>query len=395
MCVFEPELREQGLWQPPREDPTRWTLGQLANVARKAGWFPSVLPEAPGEIFESLDGQIGDAFRFVERLRNMTVHPGAYVREELRPDLDEEQHMRLTYELIDGIIAVVFEHLTEQMNTLGQSLSKEQPRTYCSFVRYDREEFCSPYMNMRGHGRHAIEDGFLVAAAEDHTSPGRPGYRSRPTRLNTWPVGPHEGSAATNSASRATSAGSSYRSPRPAQRCSASLLCSPAASARRGWMRLPGVRRAILLPAWGRAVASVAVETCTGNLRPALAGRPPEVLPGLVAALELVHVPAWVERGRGDEHGLAVAGLVLAGREVVPEVAREVPGRIRRAVLEAKVDRVRAHAHQPAEGPWLGDVMQRGEVPGVVRFRQVDHGSLRGVEVWPGVPGCRSRRWRR
>jgi hypothetical protein len=41
--------------------------------------------------------------------------------------------------------------------------------------------------------------------------------------------------------------------------------------------------------------------------------------------LELVHVPAGIDRGRGDEHGLAVAGLVLAGREVVPEVAREVP----------------------------------------------------------------------
>ncbi|HEX9536662.1 MAG TPA: hypothetical protein VGA04_00630 [Streptosporangiaceae bacterium] len=69
----------------------------------------------------SLDGHIGDALRFVERLRNMTVHPGAYVRETLRPDLDDEQHMRQTYKLIDGIIAIVFEHLTAQLNTLGNA----------------------------------------------------------------------------------------------------------------------------------------------------------------------------------------------------------------------------------------------------------------------------------
>jgi len=111
VCVFEPELREKGLWKPPREDPTKWTLSQVADVARRAGWLPSVLPAATGEMFTSL--------RFVERARNMAVHPGAYVRETLRPDLEDEQHMRLTYELIDGIVAVVFEHLTTQMNTLG------------------------------------------------------------------------------------------------------------------------------------------------------------------------------------------------------------------------------------------------------------------------------------
>jgi hypothetical protein len=35
----------------------------------------------------------------------------------------------------------------------------------------------------------------------------------------------------------------------------------------------PGRRRAIWLPVGGRAVASVAVETCTGNPRPALGGQ--------------------------------------------------------------------------------------------------------------------------
>jgi len=121
VCVFEPELREQGLWQPPRGDPTRWMLGQLAEVARKAGWLPVDLSKTPGEIFTNLDGKIGDALRFVEHIRNMAVHPGAYVRETVRPALEDKQHMQLTYKLIDGIIAVVFEHLTTQINTLENS----------------------------------------------------------------------------------------------------------------------------------------------------------------------------------------------------------------------------------------------------------------------------------
>ena len=118
-CVFEPELRNMGLWSPPKNDPTRWTLGQLAEIARKAGWLPSVQPSARSEIFADLDGQAGDALRFVERLRNMIIHPGAYVRETLRPDIGNEQHLQLTYQLIDGILAQVFEHLSMQMNTLA------------------------------------------------------------------------------------------------------------------------------------------------------------------------------------------------------------------------------------------------------------------------------------
>ena len=117
-CVFEPELRDMGIWRA-NQDPARWTLGRVATVARKAGWLPSVLPDTRGEIFANLDGQVGDAVRFVERLRNMIVHPGAYIREALRPDVGDEEHMRLTYQLIDGILAEVFDRLTTQMNTLS------------------------------------------------------------------------------------------------------------------------------------------------------------------------------------------------------------------------------------------------------------------------------------
>src|SRR5215469_10038619 len=77
---------------------------------------------------------------------------------------------------------------------------------------------------------------------------------------------------------------------------------------------------------------------------PAVGGSERAALAGLVTALELVHVPARVERGRGDEHRLAVPGLVLAGGEVVPEVARVVAAGIRRAGLELEVEGIRAHA---------------------------------------------------
>ena len=128
-CAFEPELRNMGLWTPPKNDPTRWTLGQLAEIARKAGWLPSAQPSAQNEIFADLDGQAGDALRFVERLRNMIVHPGAYVRETLSPDINNEQHLQLTYHLIDGILAEVFEHLSTQMNTLGIDAKPTGPGT--------------------------------------------------------------------------------------------------------------------------------------------------------------------------------------------------------------------------------------------------------------------------
>lgn len=130
-CIFEPELRKAGLWKPRKDDPTRWTLGELATITRQAGWLPAQPPDTSDDrtephqkattddtIFTPLDGQIGDAMKFVERLRNMIVHPGAYVREPLRPDLDHEEHMRQTYELIDGILAQVFDSMTSQIQTL-------------------------------------------------------------------------------------------------------------------------------------------------------------------------------------------------------------------------------------------------------------------------------------
>src|SRR6266536_3436300 len=102
----------------------------------------------------------------------------------------------------------------------------------------------------------------LVAAAEDPRNAGWPGYRSRPARLNTWPVGPQGGKVATNSASRATSAGSLNHSPRSIQRCPVSLP-APVPAVRVG----PGISSftAMLFP------RSSAAKTRVSALAPALA----------------------------------------------------------------------------------------------------------------------------
>ncbi len=84
-------------------------------------------------IFAVLDGEIGDALRFVERVRNMIVHPGAYIREPVRPGTSNNENMSRTYELIDGIIVLVFDHLGAQMQTRHElALSQVRRRRHAA-----------------------------------------------------------------------------------------------------------------------------------------------------------------------------------------------------------------------------------------------------------------------
>jgi hypothetical protein len=106
-CCLEPELREQGLW--PRGDPSRWSLGQVTKLAVSAGWLPT------GETGEGLPGklagEVGDAIEFLAAVRNMATHPTAVTRHELAPDFADVSHMQVTYELVEGVMAAVFERL--------------------------------------------------------------------------------------------------------------------------------------------------------------------------------------------------------------------------------------------------------------------------------------------
>lgn len=104
---LEPELRRTGAW-PSNADPTSWTLGQALQVAKAASWLPSGPSTSEDDVFAALHGDIGDAVRFLLVVRNMVVHPGAYVLAEDRPDLDDAEHMRPTYDVLNGIAAEVW-----------------------------------------------------------------------------------------------------------------------------------------------------------------------------------------------------------------------------------------------------------------------------------------------
>lgn len=112
-CCLEPELRSQGVW-PAKKTPSEWTLGQAIHLAKAAGWLPSEMPNA--HFMDSLDGDVGDAVKFLSKVRNMAVHPAAHLREALRPDFADVRHMQATFEICDGIAARVFERLSSEIN---------------------------------------------------------------------------------------------------------------------------------------------------------------------------------------------------------------------------------------------------------------------------------------
>lgn len=114
----EPELRRDGLWPHPCQTPIhKWELGSLVRMAIKAGWLRSRTAEG-GDLFEQLDGDEGDAVRFLSRIRNTALHPGNYVMAGLDVDFDDPQHMQPTYEIVSSIAGMVFEKLADVLKRL-------------------------------------------------------------------------------------------------------------------------------------------------------------------------------------------------------------------------------------------------------------------------------------
>jgi len=116
---LEPELRERGRWRR-NGDPTRWTFGQVIDLAAAADWLPS--QQTDTDSIASLNGDVGDAARFLNDIRKMAVHPGAHAREQITPDFSDIEHMRPTYEVFDAIAAAVFERVARTIHTEFQSL---------------------------------------------------------------------------------------------------------------------------------------------------------------------------------------------------------------------------------------------------------------------------------
>jgi len=104
-----PELRAQGHLKP-KQSITNLTLAPLVAIARNAGWLPSVL-DGSGDESEALVGEVGDAIRFLVKLRNLAAHPMAHARD--LPWLDfREPTMADWFPICLGIADEVFRHLS-------------------------------------------------------------------------------------------------------------------------------------------------------------------------------------------------------------------------------------------------------------------------------------------
>lgn len=125
--ALEPELRERGLWPSGRcDDPTRWTLGIAIGVAIRAGWLPAPEPDQQADVSDTLGGSLGDATRFVNSLRNMATHPGANLREPVRPDFADVENARMSCRVFQEIAGEVFAQLAGAVNhELGRARPAE------------------------------------------------------------------------------------------------------------------------------------------------------------------------------------------------------------------------------------------------------------------------------
>jgi hypothetical protein len=126
-CASEEELKTAGLWPSDSDPITRWELGKLLELGRKASWLPTSLPKNT-DMFSSLEGEVGDAVQFFLRIRNASVHPGNYVRllaEVDGPDFRDSAAMKPTYDLLEGISGVLFEKLRTVMTSLARPPAPE------------------------------------------------------------------------------------------------------------------------------------------------------------------------------------------------------------------------------------------------------------------------------
>lgn len=125
VCVFQPEVRDAGLWRKrwnrkknTQEDKPLfdWVLEDLIQVAVKIGWLPiseEVVPSS-GPV-EKLAGDVGDAVRFIQEVRNLVVHPGKYVRSEYWPTFGRDE-----YDVVYGVGRAVLDHLHDAVEQLDR-----------------------------------------------------------------------------------------------------------------------------------------------------------------------------------------------------------------------------------------------------------------------------------
>jgi hypothetical protein len=102
------EVRAAGRWRESKVAPFDWTFEYLIQLAVAMKWLPATRATVPNEdAVDKLAGEVGDAVRFVQYARNLTVHPGKHALETpWLPALGQDE-----YTIVYGVTRLVFDHL--------------------------------------------------------------------------------------------------------------------------------------------------------------------------------------------------------------------------------------------------------------------------------------------
>lgn len=116
VCLFAAEVRASGRWRESRSAPFDWSLERLIQIAVALGWLPATrVSIAADEAVDKLDGEVGDAVRFVQYARNLVAHPGKHVMETpWLPALGKDE-----YAIVYGVTRSVIDHLHAALTSPG------------------------------------------------------------------------------------------------------------------------------------------------------------------------------------------------------------------------------------------------------------------------------------
>jgi len=107
--VFEADSKQH--WPSGKGRPETWGLNDLAVLALDAEWFPSQLPNVPGQGTVSR-AEIKEMLDFVRNVRNRAAHPGRSAREP-GPEPDQREY-ELAYAITRTTFDYTYEHLERE-----------------------------------------------------------------------------------------------------------------------------------------------------------------------------------------------------------------------------------------------------------------------------------------
>ena len=123
LCIFQAEVRAAKLWRKRWNRKTGaeeekslldWGLDDLIRVAVKMKWLPVAEGLRASDAIGKLAGEVGDAVRFIQEVRNLVAHPGKTIRDGPRTAIGRDE-----YQVAYGVARAVFDHLYEAIESLG------------------------------------------------------------------------------------------------------------------------------------------------------------------------------------------------------------------------------------------------------------------------------------